>query len=103
MCWLLVVGGVSVEIVAGQARTPLVHILEADGGESDLDLRTVRRGFALYAAADRALTGMRMTGNHGAAFSNYGDCTNVLWSCQNQRSRPLRAAGKFVIIRGSFF
>ncbi|MEX0690563.1 MAG: hypothetical protein WD934_09665 [Gemmatimonadales bacterium] len=82
--------------VAQRVTHQVNQLLNADGTPG-LDLRAVRpNGFHLYAAGDAALTGMRMTGNHGASFSNYADCTNVLYSCQNQRM--VRAAGGTVAL-----
>lgn len=62
-------------------------LLNADGTPG-LDLRTVRpRGFRLFAAGDAGSSGGRSTGNHGWAMSNYADCDNQLFSCQNQDMR----------------
>jgi hypothetical protein len=83
-------------VAAAQVSHETNLLLNADGTPG-VDLRTVRgKGFQLFAAGDAALSGGRSTGNHGWSFSNYGDCINVLYSCQNQRMR--RATGGTVAL-----
>jgi hypothetical protein len=83
---LLPLGPAAAQGVSARAADP-VMIIDAGGAGPDVDLRTARRGFDLFGGGDAAVTGMRMTGNMGAALTNYGDCDNVysIYRCQSSR------------------
>jgi hypothetical protein len=78
----------------GRSRVvPEVTIIDAGGAGPDFDLRAVRRGFDLFAGSNAAFSGMRATGNYGAAITNYGDCDGTLVNCMGNRIYGLPSGG----------
>jgi hypothetical protein len=78
--------------LGAQRQSGEVFIIQGSDDVPDLDIRQVRqqRGFALFAGGDAALSGLRASGSFGMAYSNYGDCSNILRSCQSQRISATR-------------
>lgn len=62
-------------------------VIQDMAGRPALDTREVRarRGFDLFASGDGAMAGLRMGGTYSSQVSNYGPCSNVLFSCQIDR------------------